>query len=397
MTNKKVLQLLVTYHQAGSRQLHPAFDIIANNPPPGYTYLRVRIATMADKVKKYYIPHITDLVSFGRSHGNGSLPKADLIFTNCMHPITKYVPTVFHYEGFPSFTDFFPCPFRRVSESLISFKFAGKVMERYLKGNRNKIVVTSSTVAKSFHTFLPSGYEDRTISVPIGVPQKQISRRYNTETITILFVASSHPYWKTFNFIWRGGKEVLSVFKLLNNIYGTKIKLIIRAPIPQEVKRKYSKVLGEKNVIVHEQVLPRYELEKLYAVSDIFAFPAYSYSWLALQEAMSFGLPIVATDGWCIPDYVKDGINGLLAHRPFTNNFSSMWDSHPVLDYEKALTEDPHPNLINELCEKFCKLIDSSALRRKISKNNLREVRSGRFSLDRMRLKYEEIFNDVCR
>jgi hypothetical protein len=68
------------------------------------------------------------------------------------------------------------------------------------------------------------------------------------------------------------------------------------------------------------------------------------------------------------------------------------------LNYIKALVEDPATDLINELHEKFCKLIDSPSFKEKISisKNNLREVSSGKFSLDKMRLKYKEIFGDVC-
>lgn len=55
------------------------------------------------------------------------------------------------------------------------------------------------------------------------------------------------------------------------------------------------------------------ELNRLYEISDIFVFPSlYEGLGLVIDEAMGYGLPIVATGIGGIPTLVRDGFNGLL-------------------------------------------------------------------------------------
>lgn len=77
--------------------------------------------------------------------------------------------------------------------------------------------------------------------------------------------------------------------------------------------KDYSREAGlDDQVIFHGRINDR-DMEKLYTASDIFVFPSLWEGFgMALAEAASFGLPIVATDAGAIPYMIKDGINGLL-------------------------------------------------------------------------------------
>lgn len=69
---------------------------------------------------------------------------------------------------------------------------------------------------------------------------------------------------------------------------------------------------AEDRIIFHGQVSDD-ELAHLYASADIFVFPSLWEGFgIVLLEAMSYGLPIIATDVAAIPELVKDGENGLL-------------------------------------------------------------------------------------
>jgi glycosyltransferase involved in cell wall biosynthesis len=58
---------------------------------------------------------------------------------------------------------------------------------------------------------------------------------------------------------------------------------------------------------------PVESMEEFYAAVDIFALPSHQEAMpLALLEAMSAGLPIVAARVGGIPEAVRDGVNGLL-------------------------------------------------------------------------------------
>lgn len=69
--------------------------------------------------------------------------------------------------------------------------------------------------------------------------------------------------------------------------------------------------LGLNNVhlrgFVNQRALPR-----VYAACDVFVLPSENEPWgLAINEAMCAGLPIVASaEIGCVPDLVKDGLNG---------------------------------------------------------------------------------------
>lgn len=70
-------------------------------------------------------------------------------------------------------------------------------------------------------------------------------------------------------------------------------------------------VLGLNNVVfggfVNQSALPR-----VYAASDVFVLPAENEPWgLIVNEVMCAGLPvIVAEEVGCVPDLVRDGVNG---------------------------------------------------------------------------------------
>ena len=70
--------------------------------------------------------------------------------------------------------------------------------------------------------------------------------------------------------------------------------------------------LGVTNVhfrgFVNQSVLPR-----IYAACDIFVLPSQDEPWgLAINEAMCAGLPIIVSgENGCVPDLVRDGVNGL--------------------------------------------------------------------------------------
>lgn len=69
--------------------------------------------------------------------------------------------------------------------------------------------------------------------------------------------------------------------------------------------------LGMENV-VFGGFINQAELPKVYAASDIFVLPSENEPWgLIVNEVMCAGIPVVvAEEVGCVPDLVKDGVNG---------------------------------------------------------------------------------------
>lgn len=65
------------------------------------------------------------------------------------------------------------------------------------------------------------------------------------------------------------------------------------------------------------------EISQVYAALDLFLFPSLAEPLgTSLLAAMAWGLPVVATAKGGVPEYVKDGENGLLAQKPDAELFS---------------------------------------------------------------------------
>jgi glycosyltransferase involved in cell wall biosynthesis len=65
--------------------------------------------------------------------------------------------------------------------------------------------------------------------------------------------------------------------------------------------------------VIFHGFLDRRNLSELYQNSDIFILPSLSEGYgIALAEALTFGLPVVASNVAAIPEMVKDGVNALL-------------------------------------------------------------------------------------
>jgi glycosyltransferase involved in cell wall biosynthesis len=71
--------------------------------------------------------------------------------------------------------------------------------------------------------------------------------------------------------------------------------------------------------------VPRADMGRVYSGADLFAFPGIRESLgMVYLEAQSCGLPVVAFDGWGVPEVVEDSVTGLLS-RPFDReDFRSM-------------------------------------------------------------------------
>jgi glycosyltransferase involved in cell wall biosynthesis len=117
----------------------------------------------------------------------------------------------------------------------------------------------------------------------------------------------------------KGVDTLIEAFRILIVDYGIK-NLILdlagetnRDPAFFREIERYCEATGINDRVCFYGRLGREMLEELYSRADIFVFPSLWESFgMVLVEAMSYSLPIVATDVGAIPYLVKDGQNGFL-------------------------------------------------------------------------------------
>jgi glycosyltransferase involved in cell wall biosynthesis len=128
------------------------------------------------------------------------------------------------------------------------------------------------------------------------------------QTLRLLFVGRISPI-----------KGVDYLLKAISMLKGRPIELIMVGPnqaapsFLRSVEELIATCQLNEYVVTKGRVQDVNELIGIYETSQVFVCPSvWDTSPIAIMEAMSFGLPIVATDVGGIPEWVSDGVNGIL-------------------------------------------------------------------------------------
>lgn len=118
----------------------------------------------------------------------------------------------------------------------------------------------------------------------------------------------------------KGGRETLQAFREVRQSHPN-VFLTVLTPLHMLHADDRAALEGTEGVTLLDATLRREEMEKLYREHQLFLFPSFKDTFgLVLIEALSFGLPIVATDQYAVTEMVRDGYNGfVLGDHPFTD------------------------------------------------------------------------------
>jgi glycosyltransferase involved in cell wall biosynthesis len=217
--------------------------------------------------------------------------------------------------------------------------------------------------------------------IPRAVPPQRFSRsQREDEKVRLFFLGSANMAGE---FEARGGREAVEAFLILANRYPN-LEMTIRSEVPPDIRRR---IKGRADVRVIEDLLPKDELAHLFTTHDIFLFPGYYSAWLAILEAMSYGLPVIATDIHSTAEYVIEGKTGLLVPPPLgVVRLSDAYGGLPVAGFTNRFMElfgSPDLRVVEGLVKTCATLIENRELREKLGVMARRQVEQGEFSLER--------------
>src|SRR5438552_2349187 len=110
----------------------------------------------------------------------------------------------------------------------------------------------------------------------------------------------------------------------------------------------------------------------LHAKSHIFLLPAARVHIVSLLQAMSYGLAVVASDGWGMEEYITHERNGLVVKGRYGK---TSWadDTGPVReDYEPTYT--PDSRVVDGIIEAVSRLVEDVSLRRRLGRTARQDV-----------------------
>jgi glycosyltransferase involved in cell wall biosynthesis len=290
-------------------------------------------------------------------------------------PTTLFYPLI--HNGMTSALDIARSPYYPIVKTLLE------------SGQCKGILTHMKSTAEMVSTLFGSEtIRKKIVYTPLGVKLPgRWQRHEETEQVHLLFINS----WcqAPSNFFVRGGLDVLEAFAILHERY-PQLRLTLRTSLPG-LDQHYHRILEDGWVRVINRFLAADEMESLLAESHIFLLPAARVHIVSLLQAMSYGLAVVASDGWGFEEYLDHERNGLIVKGRY-GKVSWMDERAGVLreDYEPMMT--PDPEVVQGIVEAVSRLVEDRALRKRLGLTARRDVET-RYSLERWNRGLKEAFD----
>jgi glycosyltransferase involved in cell wall biosynthesis len=379
---------------------HPQFEHI-HDPPPGYEFV-----TAGEVGGSNYTRVFKSIVSLSRdSLANGatsrdlsrfirsrslraqmSLPNAELAFLPSSPFILGQAPWVIEIED----TTTLFAPFPRINGKRVYPRLLGldgiydsgffPCVKALLEDDacRGIICHVRSTAESIPVLFKNPKLADKVSCVPLGIRARpKLKAAAGKGSVTILFTNSWHQ--GATGFYLRGGLDVLEAFSKLYSEQA-RVRLVVRSKLPEDLGERYRQIIERCDVEVIEKFLSTEEIEALFDRADIYVLPSARLHVVSILQAMVYGLAVVVSDGWGIPEYVDHGRNGWIV--PGRYGKVSWMDNNGMLreDYRPLFSADSI--VTNRLTEALSTLIEHEDMRGTLGEAARRDVETI-FSMER--------------
>lgn len=183
--------------------------------------------------------------------------------------------------------------------------------------------------------------------IPLGRRIPQYEERDPLAPVRFLFLSSfrARNPLQTLN---RGGDSALEGFARFyeenphadSEITIMGLSNLIEPMFEQRVVKKLLKQ-GRIKVINSRGDIPREEVDSYLRVSDFLLVPSFRLHVVTVADGLSFGLPVLCSDGWGYDEFIVDGINGYIC--PGQYGVSSWKDDQGLLreDYKQGYRRNP--------------------------------------------------------
>jgi glycosyltransferase involved in cell wall biosynthesis len=212
--------------------------------------------------------------------------------------------------------------------------------------------------------------------------------RYQTGDLRLLFSG---------DFFRKGGAHVVDAFERARRRYpGTTLTVCsderhdFNSPHPA-VRTEYLTKLKTMPGIDYRGRIAREELmNEVYPTTDIFVMPTYVETFgMALLEAMAFGIPVISTNHFAIPEMIENGVSGLLIDTKHLN-CDGWFRGYAARD----IPSDCREYVTDAVFRQMCRLIESVELRRSIGGAALETART-KFSFERRNAAIVDIYRQA--
>lgn len=155
------------------------------------------------------------------------------------------------------------------------------------------------------------------------------------------------------------------------------------------LRSNYLRRIKENPGITLGRVARQEMIDSVLPTSDIYVLPTYAEAFgFALLEAMAYGIPVISTNHFAIPEIVSDNINGLLIN-------VSQYDCNKMFPgyFVRKIPHDFHEFMSESVFNKIMELLDSGRRRSDMGLAGI-EISQSKFSLEHRNELMREVYED---
>jgi glycosyltransferase involved in cell wall biosynthesis len=364
--------------RVGFTEAHGMAKEVSRNPPEGleFSFLRPlprsRFNLLGSPIKGYF----------------GSYEAANVdVIEAVMSPIRTSSPWLCSLAHFAE-----ACAFDLAGAPIPRSLRVAYVMRLFAKANFKKLVFWSKAAYDTLSSY--GGIDPAALEGKDAVVYPAVRRiedeliRYGDRDITLFFSG---------DFFRKGGVNVVDAFIRARQRYPG-ISLIVccdegidfNTP-DRALRSEYLQLLANTPGLINKGRISREELiAEVYPSTDIFLMPSYVETFgMAVLEAMAFGIPVISTNHFAIPEMIEDGVSGLLID---TTRFDceQMFRGYVV----REIPPDFRAYMTDAVFDRLCRLIESIELRRTLGRAGL-EVARTKFSFERRNAAMLDIYRQA--
>jgi glycosyltransferase involved in cell wall biosynthesis len=364
--------------RVGFTEAHGMAKEAARNPPDGvqFSFLhalpRSRFNVIGSPIKGYF----------------GSYEAVDVdVIEAVMSPIrtnSRWVCSLAHFAE--------ACAFEIAGAPIPRSLRVAYVKRLFARPNCKKLIFWSKAAHETLSSY--AGIDPSTLNGKDAIVYPAVRRipddlvRYGDHDIRLFFSG---------DFFRKGGVHAIDAFERARQRYpGISLTVCCDERIDfntpnRSLRDEYLHKLKTVPGILNKGRISREELmTEVYPDTDIFLMPTYVESFgMAVLEAMAFGIPVISTNHFAIPEIIEDEVSGLLID---TTRFGCdrLFSGYTV----RQIPSDFREYMTDAVFGHMCRLIESLELRRSIGQAAL-EVARTKFSFDRRNASILDIYRQA--
>ncbi len=362
---------------------HPAYEEIFNYPPDGVIYHEIKFlrgmetpfVPLKHKIKRFLFKVYSDI--FLNVNAVPIFCRGDVIYS-CGMMVKSNKPWV--------------CDFEHVVNIIGGLEYREnlrriRVTVKHIKKSKCKLLPWSFAALKSAEYLFGNRFKEIKDKFEVVYPAMHVDKfpKKTNKKDEIVFLYVNRVFWL------KCGLETLLAFNEVSKKYDA--KMIFLSSTPEDIKRKF---IENKNVIFIDAPVQREKVFELYRSANVFVLPTLSDTFgFVYLEALAFGLPIIATRVFAVPEIVEHEKNGLIVepeYQAYNEKYDYILTPERIVELSKNKIQY---KLVERLKEAMIWIIENDREREKFGKHSRYLVEKGKFSIDYRNKKLKEIFEKL--